>query len=65
MYAKIQVATLAFAALAAASYHEVAPNYAYVPAAPVDYYQQQPAYYQYSNGGDHYGRATEETNTPV
>ncbi|KAJ2627062.1 hypothetical protein IW137_005755, partial [Coemansia sp. RSA 1287] len=61
MNTKIQIATLAFAALAAASYQEVAPGYDNAPAAP---YVPQ-AVNQYANEVDHYGRATEEVNTGV
>ncbi|KAJ2894822.1 hypothetical protein GGI21_005234, partial [Coemansia aciculifera] len=68
MNTKIQIATLALAALAAAAYQEAAPAYDNspaeydsnnnAPAAPAGY-----AYYPQENEEDHYGRATEESNT--
>ncbi|KAJ2022580.1 hypothetical protein IWW57_004472, partial [Coemansia sp. S610] len=62
MNTKIQIATFALAALAAASYQEVANPGDYAPA-PADY-AEQPNYDYYAQPEDnHYGRATEEVNT--
>ncbi|KAJ2156300.1 hypothetical protein GGF46_005286, partial [Coemansia sp. RSA 552] len=52
MNAKIQIATLALATLASASYQEVAPAHDNVPAPPQF---AQEAYYQYQPTDDHYG----------